>query len=36
LRSVDGVLGAAVHPMEQRATTHLRSKTNGHGSVAHL
>jgi ATP-dependent Lon protease len=36
LRTVDGVLGAAVDPMEQRATTHMRSKTNGHGGVAHL
>jgi Lon protease-like protein len=36
LRSVDGVLGAALDPMEQRATTHLRAKTNGHGGVAHL
>ena len=36
LRSVDTVLGAAVDPMEQRATTHVVSKTNGHGGVAHL
>ena len=36
LRSVDGVLGSAVDPMEQRAATHLRAKTNGHGGVAQL
>ena len=36
LRSVDGVLGPAVDPMEQRATVHMRSKTNGHGGVANV
>jgi ATP-dependent Lon protease len=36
LRSVDGVLGPAVDPMEQRATMHVLSKTNGHGGVANL
>ena len=36
LRTVDGVLGPAVDPMEQRAEMHARSKTNGHGGVAHL
>jgi ATP-dependent Lon protease len=36
LRTVDSVLGAAVDPMEQRATIHVRSKTNGHGGVASL
>ena len=36
LRSVDGVLGSAVDPMERRAATHLRAKTNGHGGVAQL
>lgn len=36
LRTVDGVLAPAVDPMEQRAETHARSKTNGHGGVAHL
>lgn len=36
LRSVDGVLGAAVVPMEQRATTHVRAKANGHGGTAEL
>ena len=35
LRTVDSVLAAAVDPMEQRAVTHERAKTNGHGSVAH-
>jgi Lon protease-like protein len=33
LRSVEGVLGPAVDPMERRAATHLRAKTNGHGRV---
>ena len=36
LRTVDGVLESAVDPMEQRAVTHTRAKTNGHGGVAHL
>ena len=36
LRTVDGVLEPAVDPMEQRAEMHARSKTNGHGGVAHL
>jgi hypothetical protein len=36
LRSVDSVLGSAIDPMERRAATHLRAKTNGHGSVAQL
>ena len=36
LRSVDGVLGAAVDPMEQRAVAHVRAKANGHGGVANL
>jgi Lon protease-like protein len=36
LRTVDGVLAPAVDPMEQRAVIHERSKTNGHGGVAHL
>jgi Lon protease-like protein len=36
LRTVDSVLAPAVDPMEQRATTHERAKTNGHGGVAHL
>ncbi len=36
LRTVDGALAPAVDPMEQRATVHERSKTNGHGGVAHL
>jgi Lon protease-like protein len=35
LRSIDGVLGAAISPMEQRATTHERAKSNGHGGTAH-
>jgi Lon protease-like protein len=35
LRSVDRVLAPAVEPMEQRAVTHVRAKTNGHGGVAH-
>lgn len=35
LRSLDGVLGSAIDPMERRAATHLRAKTNGHG-VAQL
>ncbi len=36
LRTVDGVLAPAVEPIEQRAITHERSKTNGHGGVANL
>jgi len=36
LRTVDGVLGPAVDPIEQRAVIHGRAKTNGHGGVAHL
>ena len=36
LRSVDGVLGAAVDPMEQRAVAHVRAKSNGHGGIAKL
>ena len=36
LRSVDGVLGAAVDPMEQRAVAHVRAKSNGHGGIANL
>ncbi len=36
LRTVDSVLAPAVEPMEQRATVHERSKTNGHGGVANL
>jgi ATP-dependent Lon protease len=36
LRTVDGVLAPAVEPIEQRAIIHERSKTNGHGGVAHL
>jgi ATP-dependent Lon protease len=36
LRTIDGVLGAAVAPMEQRATTHERAKANGHGGTAQL
>jgi Lon protease-like protein len=36
LRSVDGVLGAAVDPMERRAIAHVRAKSNGHGGNAEL
>ena len=36
LRTVDNALAPAVDPMEQRAVTHARAKTNGHGGVAHL
>ena len=36
LRTIDSVLAPAVDPIEQRAVTHARAKTNGHGGVAHL